>query len=443
MRRIAVVTDFYEPDFAYSLVGVASNQIKMLLRAGYDPLVMVDEFFPDSGNPYPWDSVRRFKLPSIPRSNRVELPEDWQSHLERMTNAMREGLKDIDIVLSHDLIYQPSMITYQMAARKITAERPNSLFWCHLLHSATTPELLNTTNEYLQIVRTKFPQSVIVFPNEYSRPRLAANFGYEEHEIKYAPHAIDFCDYFGFHPMATKIVEEYNMLGADVIMCYPARLDRGKQNQWLLYIAAALKRLGRSVRVIFPAFHSTGNDKVVYKKWLYDEAHRVGLSDEEFVFTCDFDESLHVRCPQEMIRNFFTLSNVFVLPSRSESFSLIALEAGLCANLMVLNFDFSPLRFWGDENIWAKFSSNIDNMTGLNGDTTVSYKPSEQAYAHDLALRILHGLQHNVGLRMKTKLRQQYNLMTVFRKYWEPLLYGWDFEAQPIPQVVAKVADSR
>lgn len=425
MRRTGVLTDFYAVDSAYSLTGVASCQIKMLLRAGYDPLVLVDEHFKEDGAPYPWDSVRLFKLPSIPRSNQVELLEGWQDHLAKMTDAMREGLKDTEVVFTHDLIYQPAQITYNLAARKITAERENSLFWAHLVHSATSPALLNTTNEYLQITKTKFPQSVVVFPNEYSRPRVAQNFGYAESEVRFAPHAIDYCEHFGFHPMSRKIVEEFKMLDADVIMCYPVRLDRGKQVEWNLLIASAIKHLGHSVRVIIAAFHSTGGDKVTYRKWLIDYAHKLGLSDQEFLFTCDFDESLKVSCPHEMIRDFMILSNVFILPSRSETFSLIALEAGLSGNLMMFNFDFSPLRFWGDENIWAKFSSNIDCMTGLNGDTNVEYHPSKEAYARDLALKILSGLQQNVGLRMKTKLRKKYNLDRVFRDFWEPIIYGF------------------
>lgn len=428
MKNIAVATDFYAMDSAYSLCNVAQDQILMLLRAGYSPRVLVDDHFPDPEKEpekvtYPWDSVELFRLPSIPRSNFIELHDGWQGDLDKMTSAMREGLDGIDIALTHDMIYQPAQLLYNMAARKIAEERKGSLRFAHLIHSATSPAIISTSNEYLQEVKRPFPYSVLCFPNAYSRPRVARNFGYSEKDVRHTPHAIDFCSYFKFHPMTTRIVDEYDMLQADVIMCYPIRLDRGKQVEWVLYVAAALKGLERSVRVIIPAFHSTGGDKIEYKKWLYDEAHRVGLSDDEFVFTCDFDKSLELHCPREMIADFFQLSNVFIMPSRSESFSLITLEAGLSANLMVLNQDFPPLRFWGEENLYAKFSSNIDAMTGFNGNTDVTYHPSKEAYARDVALRVLAGLRNNAGLRMKTKLRQEYNLDQCFKAYWEPIIY--------------------
>ena len=428
MKRIAVLVDFYEIDSAYSLCNVASDQIRMLLRAGYHPRVLVDEFFNKDLAPYPWNEVELFKLPSIPRSNRWELPENWQNHLERMTNAIREGLTDIDVVMTHDLIFQPAQVLYNWAARKVSEERTGSIWFLNLIHSATSPFLVNQTEDYMRIVSMKFPNSFVCFPNEYSRPRVAHNFGYEINDVKFTPHAIDYCDFFGFHEMSTKIVEKYHLLERDVIMCYPLRLDRGKGPEWLLRIAAGIKQFGRSVAVLLAIFHSTGGDKVIFKNELREYGHKLGLSEEELIFTCDFDESLAVRCPREMVRDFMILSNCFVLPSRSESFSLVTLEAGLAGNLIVLNHDFPPLRFWGDENIFAKFSSNIDAMTGMNGDTNVSYSPSPENYGKDIAGKIIYGLQHDVGLHMKTKLRQQYNLDHIWKTYWEPLLYAGDFK---------------
>lgn len=464
-RQVAVVTDFYSTDEAYSLTVVAGTQISMFLRAGYKPRVLVDVNFPKEGNPYPWDSVELFRLPSIPRSNRVELPPDWRTHLGEMTEAMREGLKDIEIACSHDLIYQPAQLLYNMAARQVTEERGGGLHWLHLVHSATTPALLNATDDYLASVKTKFPNSFVVFPNEYSRPRVARNFGYEENEVKYAPHATDYCEYMGFLDITRRLVDMKSMLGADVIMNYPVRLDRGKQVEFPIRVAAQLKHLGLSVRFICQDFHSTGGDKVVYRKWLKELAHKLGLSDIEVTFTSEFSPwsakevrwaeeviakektgdgqassdipkakeilenkyPLHVQCPRQMVRDLMLLSNVFILPSRSETYSLVAQEAALCGNLLILNFDFPPMRgIYGEDPLYFKFSSNIDAMTGFDGDTSVEYHPNADAYCRDIAMRIVYELQTNRVLHLKTFLRQKRNLDYVFKQHWEPLLYAFD-----------------
>ena len=434
MKKVAVLTDFFDPDFAYSLVSVASNQIKMLLRAGYSPRVLVDDHFPDPEKqpervPYPWNSVELFRLPSIPRSNFVELHEGWQSDLEKMTVAMREGLKDIDVVMTHDVIYQPAQLLYQLAARRIAEERNGSLWFLNLTHSATTPALISTTNEYLQAAKQKFPFSYLCYPNEASKPRLARNFGYEEDEIKFTPHATDFCEFMGFQDITKKLVDEKDMLSADVIMVYPARLDRGKQLQFNILTMAELKKLGRSVRFIAQDFHSSStdekDDKRRYREELKKLAAENGLGETEVTFTSEFDESLRVRCPRQMVRDLMLLANVFILPSVSETYSLVAQESALCSNFLILNFDFSPLRsLYGEEACYFKFSSNLDNMTGFDGETKTSYSPSVNAYCRDIALRIIYELENNRVLKLKTRLRKTRSLDYVFRRYWEPLFYA-------------------
>jgi glycosyltransferase involved in cell wall biosynthesis len=296
-----------------------------------------------------------------------------------------------------------------------------------LVHSATSPSLLNTTNEYLQAIKLRFPHSKVIFPNSYSKPRVAKNFGYNEDDIVYVPHAIDYCDFFGFHPMSTKLVDDKNMLNVEFICNYPVRLDLGKNVEFCVRIFAQLKKLGRSVRLVVIDFHSTGPEKNAYREQLKKLAGQQGLTDIELTFTSEFDESLRVRSPRELVRDMCILSNVFILPSRSETFSLVAAENFLAGCIGILNDDFTPLRsVYSDTPLYYKFSANIDRMTGLDGDTNVEYHPSVDHYCRDIALRLIYEMQHNRTIQMQTKLRMELNLDNVFRKYLEPLLYSWD-----------------
>ena len=423
VKKIAIVTDFYSIDPAYSLTNVVADQLNMFLRQGYLPLLLADEFF-EADRP-PWNQVPLFKLPSIPRSNRLELPKNWQDHLEKMMNGMREGLADVEVALSHDLIYQPAQILYNMAARAITEERDGSLRWLHWVHSATPPALLNAQDMYLRAVKTKFPHSFVVFPNQYSRPRVARNFGYEESEVKFVPHPTDYQTFFGFQEITKKLMDEKRMLQGEFIATYPVRLDRGKQVEFAIRIFAHLKKLDRVVRLVIVDFHSTGGDKVPYRKELIELGASLGLSGDELIFTSRFDKSLEVHCPREMIRDLMILSNVFILPSRSETYSLIAQEAILGGCMPILNFDFPPMRdLYGNEPIYAKFGSNIDAMTGFDGDTNIEYHPNVDAYCRDVALRLILEMQENRLLRLQTRLRQTRNIDYVFRNFLEPLLYA-------------------
>ena len=50
MKKVAILTTFYEADSGYSLIAVVETQIKMLIDNGYDPVVIVQENFKTRNN---------------------------------------------------------------------------------------------------------------------------------------------------------------------------------------------------------------------------------------------------------------------------------------------------------------------------------------------------------------------------------------------------------
>ena len=75
------------------------------------------------------------------------------------------------------------------------------------------------------------------------------------------------------------------------------------------------------------------------------------------------------------------------MPSRSESFSLITQEAATAGNVLLLNRDFPPfMDVFGDAPYYGQFSSNIDALTGLDGDTVTNYEDRD-AYRLSVEVR--------------------------------------------------------
>jgi glycosyltransferase involved in cell wall biosynthesis len=422
--KVAIFTTFLSSDHAYSLNNVVVDQIKMFKRAGYDPVVLVGEGFQPVGV---YGQVELRYIPKVFLSNEGKLPDNYHEDGEKMTVALRELLKDINVCITHDVIYQPAHLIHNLASRKIADERAD-LRWLHWIHSATTPNILCNKDEVRMLIKRPFPHAFICYPNTYDRPRVANNFRYDEHLVKYVPHPIDIPEYLGFHEYTKEFVDKYNLIQTDIIMVYPVRLDRGKQVEMNIRCMAGLKRRGKTVRLIVADFHSTGGDKVVYRDKLKERAKGLGLSEQEVVFTSDFKPETKGSCPREMIRDLFNISNVFLLPSRSETYSLIAQEASICGNLLLLNFDFPPMRsIYGDNAIYLKFSSNVDALTGLDGETTTEYKGGEK-YFDDAAKAICYELDNNRVVAVRDKLRKERNLDTVFKEHLEPLLYGLEKE---------------
>ena len=187
---------------------------------------------------------------------------------------------------------------------------------------------------------------------------------------------------------------------------------------------AGLKMDGQQVRIIIVDFHSTGGDKVNYREELKQVAIDWGLNPMELTFTSEFDKLWETRVPRKTVSNLFAISNVFILPSRSETYSLVAQEAGLRGNLLVLNKDFPPFRdIYGPSALYHPFSSNIDKMTGMDGETTTRYT-SEKDFALEVSREIKYHLSNDFALRMRTKLRKERSVEAVAQNEFIPIIEG-------------------
>lgn len=410
-KSVCVLTNFCDYYSSYSLITVAERQVKMLTDAGYKPKVIVMESFKPEGafaNP----DVELCKIPNTHGYNDWRRDETFDKDVEMIKEHLDRFLANVDVVLTHDLVYQAACWKYAVAARQIANER-DDLRWLHLVHSATSQA---------DHGKEPFPHSFVMFPNSYDIPRVAHAFGVEHDNVKVVPHAIDVCEFFGMHPLSEKVIREHDILSADVIMTYPLRLDRGKQPEVNIKVIAQLKKLGRSVRLIIMDFHSTGDDKPKYREELKALAARLGLTSSEVIFMSEQDEKLKLESPRIMVKDFMCISNVFLLPSKSETFSLVAQEAAITGNFLILNFDFLPMRsIYGDAPLYRKFSSNI-GQDGMDGETTTTYG-SEDDYMKDIAGYITYVFEHNNMVSLRTKIRREHNLRSVFKKHLEPLFY--------------------
>ena len=149
-----------------------------------------------------------------------------------------------------------------------------------------------------------------------------------------------------------------------------------------------------------------------------------GLNPMEVTFTSEFDQVWQTRVPRKTVSNLFAISNVFILPSRSETYSLVAQEAGLRGNLLVLNNDFPPFRdIYGPTALYHPFSSNIDKMTGMDGETTTKYT-SERDFSLEVGRMIKYHLENDFALKMRTKLRKERSVEGVAQNEFIPIIEG-------------------
>jgi len=195
-----------------------------------------------------------------------------------------------------------------------------------------------------------------------------------------------------------------------------------------------------SVRCIIVDFHSTGGDKVKYRDELKQMGLDWGLSPKELSFTSEFCDDWKVNIPHDDVLALMRVSNVFVMPSVSESYSLITQEAALTKNIIILNQDFPPFRdIFGANNIFRKYSSNWDVLSGYDeamvqgSRTDTQYGPAnlddnsrkryEELYHKITAGKVVDILKNDYGFATNRFIRKNRWLDVVFKKELEPLLY--------------------
>ena len=442
-KKVCIFTNFFDFSETYSLCRVTVDQIKMLLRGGYEPSVIVSDSFDPSGTIF--EKVKLLKVPNVACHNEVKKDESFEKDVDSIYKALKEHLKDIDVCITQDIVYKPSELKYNFAARKVAPELPN-LKWLHWINSATPPITLNSlmgvfTDEYLKNIAKPFPNSKYVFFNEISRDIIAKNFGITTDDVRIVHHPSDFFEVYGItSPLLQKFIDKREIFSADAIFVYPIRLDRGKQVEYVIKTAASVKKLHMDVRCIVVDFHSTGGDKVTYREELKQIGQDWGLTPKELAFTSEFTDDWNVNIPHEDVLALFRVSNVFVMPSVSESYSLITQEAALTKNLIVLNQDFPPYRdIFGPNNIFRKYSSNWDVMAGYDesmrpgAGTFTKYGPNnisdaerkdhEKMYHMNTAGMIVDRLRNDEQLATNIYIRKNRWLDTVFRKELEILFY--------------------
>lgn len=398
----------------------------MLKRAGYQPVLIASETWDP-----PQDTIFAEIETKLTYPFAIHDPESAAQNIDETVDLAYQQLNDIlpdgAVVITHDLIFLPDYTILNLAARKLAKDRP-SIHWIHEIHSATNPQIVSTERnmygeKYAEAMNSPFPNSVIAYPNAYDIPRVARNFNFEEDHIVEVPHSTDPTE--GMHPLVQRLYDERLLGEVEVLMVLPIRLDRGKYAEANVRLIAACKQLGVRAHLVVCDFQSTGGDKVTYREELKELALSLGAGDC-VTFMSEFDDIAQMEIPHEVVLDLFTLSNVFLLASKSETYSLIAQEAMLKGNFCLLNQDFAPFRqIYGKNAIYKQFDGANIAISGYNGEIQTQYgENNSQIDGHysDMARALKYYLENDKVLKAKTWVRTQRNPDAVFRNHLEPLI---------------------
>lgn len=425
--KVAVLTMFSGLSTTYSLVNVAADQIKMLLNNGVEVKVLVSEACPDSERfgVYADRGIEWVKITNTRNGQPIKwydysqptaLHESFYDEVDIIAQDFAANLADVDVCIMHDILYQGWHLVHNLAIRKAQLELPKLRFIA-MTHSL--PQNRPQKLEYPFSARfCDMPNTKFVYPTHSGIPALAKQYDVPEGRCAVIYNTLPLIDSMS-EPTRTA-VEKIHAADADILVIYPARMTPAKKFEKVASLAGAIASVSeKTVKVIFCDFPSADIKSGLYKSLIRAEGRKAGLSDDDMLFTTDIGYA--DGFPREGVFELFTLSNLFICPSYSESFGLCVLEAGSRGNLLVLNEAVPALRELGGR-LNAYFMRWDARNFGY--DTQEKYQPSERAYYEEHGRAIVNLMREDRALNAKTLIRTNYSHEWIARNQLMPLVRG-------------------
>ena len=413
--KIGIFTTFQEFQPGYSLTGIVKDQVEMLAHYNHEVHLFVNERY--HGEDFPGNVQLRKEIPFTHLKDYHSVNDMSDEHkIIRDETANRIvkilGEEQFDVAFTHDFVFIGWNMPYGEACKIAGRKLPN-VVWMHWIHSIPSggPRDWWNIGEYGS-------NHKLIYPNETDRLRVAEHYKGQIHDVRVVPHIKDIRTWFDFCDDTRRLIDKYpGILSADYVQILPASVDRltAKRVRYVMQIFAEIKAHGRSVFLLIANQWATEKKQKEDTNQFREFAIMKGLIDQQdFAFTSDFESpKFDVGIPQRMIRELFLCSNLFIFPTREESFGLVVPEAGLSGVYMVLNKSLhQQIEITRSNCLYFDFGSFSHDVKIEDPDK----------FFRDVAFIIIGRMKENESLKIKTFCRQQYNYDNLYRRYYLPVI---------------------
>lgn len=412
--KIALLTTFNEFLPGYSLTGIVKDQARMLAEYGHEVHLFVNEKY--NGEKFSDDVILEKKIPFthlIDYQTKKDLTDDHKGIVQQTAAMLTEELSNgYETVFTHDFMFTGWNLPYGLACLE-AGNRLDKVRWMHWIHSVPS-----RSSDWWD-VRRYGKKHKIIYPNETDRLRVAEQYRGTIDDVRVVPHIKDFRTWGNFHQETQDFIKDHpTIMQADVLQIYPSSVDRlkAKRLREVILIFSKFKKMGFKTTLVVANQWATGRQQKEDINEYRKIAARNGLQPwTDIIFTSDWKEGKYgVGIPGYMVEELFRLSNLFIFPTREESFGLVMPEAALSGScLMVLNKSLAmQMEVSGYTAIYFDFGSF---------HMQVEHK-DEERYFTDIANIIVGRMKQNESIQAKTFCRKRYNWDNLYKNYYAPLL---------------------
>lgn len=334
--------------------------------------------------------------------NLGRVPRDFSAMVDRLHRSLGEILQSADWLIAHNVCSLNKNLALTAALKRINDETPHPrlILWHHDL-AWTTPRYRDELHDGYpwELLRTAWPQAVQVTVSEFRRRELAGLYGVPSNEIRVIPNGLDAGEFLKLGRLTEGFVQALKLMEAWPLLLLPVRITRRKN------IELALRTLSH-LRGQFPQAallvtgplgpHNPANRE--YFSDLLSLRAELGLTEVAHFLAEHTAEYL----PDEVIADFYRLSDCLFMPSREEGFGIPILEAGL-SGIPVFCANIPPLRELGDAYV---------DYFELDADPA------------DIAAMMIRRISSSSTLGLRRRVRAGFTWDQIYRKHIDPLIHS-------------------
>jgi glycosyltransferase involved in cell wall biosynthesis len=412
MSKIAILTSFRAFHPGYSLTGIVKDQVRMLTEHGHDVTLFVSSDY--DGEEIVGVNMSKTvpALEQIDYKSKNDLTPEHHAWIEKATNVLFAELDGYDHAYTHDLVFTGWHLPHCLAIIEAGKLLPK-LRWLHWIHS-----IPSGTRDWWRI--PEYGQNHrLVYPNRTDSLRVAECYHGGLDHIRMIPHIRDLRSIFDFSTeTCTFMADHPKFLQSDIVQVYPCSSDRlsAKRLDIVINLFGKLKKIGYTVCLVAANQWATGKQRKEDLAEYQAMAVAAGLIPEkEFIFTSLWREPAYeTGISKTFLRELTQCTNLFIFPTREESFGLVLPEASLGSGcLCVLNTSLAQqMEISGHNTLGFHFGSYNHN-----------FQPDDfDAYLQDVAFIISARILQDDSVRLKTFMRQHYNYDYLYNRYYAPIM---------------------
>jgi glycosyltransferase involved in cell wall biosynthesis len=421
------------PPVVGGVESVLAQHARLMAQAGHTVRILAARGEPLS------DQIKFIPLPLIdsrhPRVlaakaelDRGVVPADFEPLTSEILHSLQAALAEVDVLIAHNVCSLNKNLMLTAAIQRL--DRPRKILWHHDLAWTTPRYQAELYDGYpWDLLRTDWGARHVVVSDLRQR-ELADLLRIPLESIAVVPNGIDQAAFFKFSPITLSLLQQIDLTRAAPILLLPVRLTPRKNIELALHTLAVLRRaMPEAILIVTGPLGAHNPANEAYFTRLKDLRAELNLSGAA-IFLAELSEAHPERSggrpstplrsaqdapaaqskdalplipaylPDEVIADFYRLSDALLMPSREEGFGIPIIEAA-----------FSKLPI---------FCSDIAPLHALGKDDATYFSPDE--HPDRVAQLIVDRLRRDAVYQFAARARRSFSWDGIYRDHIAPLL---------------------